>query len=369
MSSPRKRGRPKGSKDGPRPEGAPARDVPEKMSQMWQRRRQRGEQHRGGNIHHTNSMDAAQDFDASFDAFDAFTEEDWRGVDQAVIDELGGKVHNISTTPRSSGPRWNNSMKPKTIPENTIPHAKRTLSTRDSDTETDPDPDSHREDDNPATARASGSAVKDPSKESRSSARPLAWSTKPKFMPQWLYEYFRDTIQPLISQKEGRKRAQPPSFTSRKSHALPSFWINPPEPVFQLSRYRFHPKILYRPRVFLWLPHFFVDKLCCPNCGKPLEKNGTLSPWRITDLQDSFYIVAWEYYCRKGCGSHFHGWSRKLLDSLPPFLRLAFPATLSRKAGLSRTAPGHHIFAVKPNWLNYKPTVQTKFELKTYTFT
>ncbi|KAJ7856166.1 hypothetical protein B0H13DRAFT_1902769 [Mycena leptocephala] len=34
--------------------------------------------------------------------------------------------------------------------------------------------------------------------------------------------------------------------------------------------------------------------------------------------------------------THFHVWSRKILDSLPPFLRLAFPATLSRKAGLSR---------------------------------
>jgi hypothetical protein len=44
------------------------------------------------NIHHTKSMEAAQDIDASFDASDAFTEEDWRVVDQAVIDELGGKV-------------------------------------------------------------------------------------------------------------------------------------------------------------------------------------------------------------------------------------------------------------------------------------
>lgn len=155
-------------------------------------------------------------------------------------------------------------------------------------------------------------------------------------MSQWLYEYFRDTIQPLISDKSGRKLAPPPSFTSDKAYFPPSFWIHLPEPVFLLSRHRFHPAVLYRPRIFLWLPHFFVDNLCCPNCGKALEKNGPLSPRRITDMEDSFYIVAWAYYCRKGCKSHFHGWGRKILDSLPPFLRLAFPAILSRKAGISR---------------------------------
>ncbi|KAJ7511076.1 hypothetical protein B0H11DRAFT_2386613 [Mycena galericulata] len=93
---------------------------------------------------------------------------------------------------------------------------------------------------------------------------------------------------------------------------------------------------MYWPRVFLWLPHFFVAKLCSPNCGKSLEKNGALSPRRVVNIDDCFCIVAWAYYCRKGCSSHFHDYSRKILDSLPPFLRLAFPETLSRKSGLSR---------------------------------
>ncbi|KAJ7902981.1 hypothetical protein B0H13DRAFT_2335417 [Mycena leptocephala] len=157
----------------------------------------------------------------------------------------------------------------------------------DFDTETDNESGSQCEDDNPA---ALTNALKDPSK---------AWFDKPKFMPPSLYEYFRDVIQPIISQWTGRELAQPPSFLSKKCYA-PSLWIHSTESVFDLSHYRFRPAVLYRPRVFLWLPPFFVDKLCCPACGKALEKNGALSPRRVTDIEDSFYIVFWAYYCRKG---------------------------------------------------------------------
>jgi hypothetical protein len=79
-----------------------------------------------------------------------------------------------------------------------------------------------------------------------------------------------------------------------------------------------------------------VKGLHCPDCTSILEKNGALAPRRITDVEGSFYIVTWVYYCREGCKSHFHGWSRKLLDSLPPWLRLSFPAVLSCKSGLSQ---------------------------------
>ncbi|KAK0232270.1 hypothetical protein EDD85DRAFT_970646, partial [Armillaria nabsnona] len=58
-------------------------------------------------------------------------------------------------------------------------------------------------------------------------------------------------------------------------------------------------------------------------------------PRRVVDLEDSFYIVAWAYYCRQGCQAHFHGWSQRLLNSLPPYVRLAFPAVLSHKISLS----------------------------------
>ncbi|KAJ7664028.1 hypothetical protein DFH06DRAFT_944440, partial [Mycena polygramma] len=115
-----------------------------------------------------------------------------------------------------------------------------------------------------------------------------------------------------------------------------TFWIHPPEPVVALEGYRFDPPLLYQPRVFLWLPHFFVACLNCPKCRGKLEKNGALRPRRITDTDSCFYIVSWAYYCRNGCKSYYHSWNEKLLNSLPAYLRLAFPAILSRKSGLSR---------------------------------
>ncbi|KAJ7433193.1 hypothetical protein FB451DRAFT_1196390 [Mycena latifolia] len=163
-----------------------------------------------------------------------------------------------------------------------------------------------------------------------------AWFKQPKGMPTWLYEFFRDTVQPLLFEKSGRKLLRPAIFYTQAAHSLPSFWLQPEEPVLALEGYRFDPPILFRPRVFFWLPHFFVHQLNCPKCGGKLQKNGALTPRRITDLDSCFYIVSWAYYCRDSCKSYFHGWSDKLLNSLPAYLRLAFPAILSRKTGLSK---------------------------------
>ena len=62
-----------------------------------------------------------------------------------------------------------------------------------------------------------------------------------------------------------------------------------------------------------------------------------LSSRRITDEDDCFYIVTWRYYCRKGCKSTFRGWNQLILNSLRPYLHLAFPAVLSHKGGLLKT--------------------------------
>jgi len=163
---------------------------------------------------------------------------------------------------------------------------------------------------------------------------PVVWFPQPKRMPDWLYKYFGDVIQPLILTKDGSKLAKPAIFGA-KTYAPASFWVHTPEPAFSLSRHHFDPSILYRPRVFLWLPHFFVDALRCPSCRKVLEKNGALAPRRIIDVDHSYYIVTWAYYCHNGCKSHFHGWSQSLLNSLPAWICLSFPAVLSRKSGLS----------------------------------
>jgi len=164
------------------------------------------------------------------------------------------------------------------------------------------------------------------------------WFKQPKYMPDWLYTYFGEVIKPLITAKEDRRLSMPPTFAARDTVAQssPSFWIHPPEPAILLSRRQFGPTALYRPRIFLWLPHFLVEKLYCPKCKtNVLEKNGALPPRRIFDMQDCFYLIAWGYYCRKGCQLHFTGWGHAILESLPPYLRLAFPAILSYRSGLS----------------------------------
>ena len=156
-------------------------------------------------------------------------------------------------------------------------------------------------------------------------------------MPHWLHKFFGEVIGPIIFNKEGRILCRPAIFNGMsKPFSSPTFWIHPPEPVASLSSHRFDPPALYRPRIFLWLPHFFVQELRCPKCRTGiLEKNGAYLPRRVIDIEDSFYVVSWSYYCRKGCQSHFRGWNPHLLASLPPYLRLAFPAVLSRKSGLS----------------------------------
>lgn len=70
-----------------------------------------------------------------------------------------------------------------------------------------------------------------------SKAKP--WLTQPKYMPDWLYRYFGETIKPLITAKDAndsRRLAPPLSFMEDKPHAPPTMWIHPPDTVFCLSR-------------------------------------------------------------------------------------------------------------------------------------
>jgi hypothetical protein len=66
-------------------------------------------------------------------------------------------------------------------------------------------------------------------------------------MPDWLYQYFGDMIQPLILTNNGSKLAQPATFTETKTYAPASFWIYPPEAAFGLSHHHFDPHLIYRP--------------------------------------------------------------------------------------------------------------------------
>lgn len=155
-------------------------------------------------------------------------------------------------------------------------------------------------------------------------------------MQSWLYLFFGTKIAPLIFKRDGRNLTKPQNLCESQSPCSPaSFWIVPPEPAILLASQRFDPALFHQPQVFLWLPHFFVDHLHCPSCSTALEKNGVLQPCQITDIQDSYYIMSWAYYCQKGCRKHFQRWSQKLISSLLWFVQLAFPAVMSHKGGLS----------------------------------
>ncbi|KAG6825372.1 hypothetical protein H0H92_003927, partial [Tricholoma furcatifolium] len=178
----------------------------------------------------------------------------------------------------------------------------------------------------------------EPHAQTRPTSTTGAWFKKPKRMPDWLYQYFGRTIAPLIFTKEGRELAKPPPMSESyaRTYSPASFWVTQPEPAILLARHCYNPSVLYQPRIFLWLPHFYVQKLYCPRCSTGiLEKNGALAPRRITDTNDSFYIISWAYYCRKQCKAYFSGWSNELMASLPAYLQHSFPATLSHKGGLS----------------------------------
>jgi hypothetical protein len=41
------------------------------------------------------------------------------------------------------------------------------------------------------------------------------WFKQPKYMPDWLYTYFGEVVKPLITMKEDRRLAAPPSYTAR----------------------------------------------------------------------------------------------------------------------------------------------------------
>ncbi|KAJ6570076.1 hypothetical protein DFH09DRAFT_1080244 [Mycena vulgaris] len=65
-----------------------------------------------------------------------------------------------------------------------------------------------------------------------------AWFDKPKYMPDWLYQYFQS--HPAFDKPEEGPPGPPRLYTGE----LPSFWIHPPEPTFLLSQYTFNPYLM-----------------------------------------------------------------------------------------------------------------------------
>jgi hypothetical protein len=114
------------------------------------------------------------------------------------------------------------------------------------------------------------------------------------------HKYFGDVIQPLISKKSGRSLEKSTIFSETWGHAciLSSFWVYLSEATILLHNHHFYPTILYHPQVFLWLPHFFVEKLHCPSCKCSVLEKNALVPHRIVNMDHCFYIISWAYYCQ-----------------------------------------------------------------------
>ncbi|KAJ7077201.1 hypothetical protein C8R43DRAFT_1179242 [Mycena crocata] len=298
MDQPRKRGRPKGSKDRPRPPGAPRRGRPPNQPDV---------------LETPPSSSNFHTLPAGFDADDEYDFDDDGNIDADAWEALDKDIQTVYGSIRVQTPE---------PPQNTPTYPQLLAAAQKSQTRpfftqsANFSPEGGNESESDLESQDEG----DENPENDESASGNTWFRKPDYMPDWLYRYFHRVIRPLITQKDRGHLLPPAGFTG------------------DVSKYKFDPYLMFRLRIFLWLPHFFVDQLNCPNCGGKLEKNGALTPRRIIDTDSNFYIVSWAYYCRSNpnCRKHFHGWSQKLIESLPRYLQLAFPAILSRKSGVSR---------------------------------
>jgi hypothetical protein len=45
-------------------------------------------------------------------------------------------------------------------------------------------------------------------------------------------------------------------------------------------------------------------------------------------------MITWRYLCR-GCGQSYQGWSTSLIETLPRYVQLSFPAIISYRSGIS----------------------------------
>ncbi|KAJ7194292.1 hypothetical protein GGX14DRAFT_378125 [Mycena pura] len=160
--------------------------------------------------------------------------------------------------------------------------------------------------------------------------------------PDWLKKQFED-IRTELAQDLG-------STTSRSRHySAGTFWIRPKAPWFLLNRANLTPSSIFAAEFFLWDPLIILGtsfNLRCPNaeCTHRLTRYGFVDrPRRVVDLDSSFWLIGYNYGCRKtagGCGLRLRSWDKRVLDQLPPELAAEFPAHLTWRSGLSTRAFG-----------------------------
>ncbi|KAI7874434.1 uncharacterized protein EV154DRAFT_569718 [Mucor mucedo] len=151
---------------------------------------------------------------------------------------------------------------------------------------------------------------------------------------------FLKSIQDRI--KEDNKK-DPLRFPKRpKQYQNGTFWVQRKSPVFALKdQLELTPNVLYQPRVFLWFPHHLVSNLKCPKCSTPTtffvkEWNTCPRARRITDLDDSFYVMTVKYKCTNDkTPDSFNGYDKGLVQQLPRIYAKEFPAILTESSGIS----------------------------------
>ena len=119
-----------------------------------------------------------------------------------------------------------------------------------------------------------------------------------------------------------------------------TFWVYPNDQhhaYFELRRQQqLDPRQLYKPRVFLWLPHL-LETVKCPDCKEKLDSHGwptTSAARKVVDITDNFYIMSYRYRCVP-CKKTYMGSDESVVALLPPELAEEFPAYLSHRSGVS----------------------------------
>jgi len=166
-------------------------------------------------------------------------------------------------------------------------------------------------------------------------------------LPTWLNDSYERTVEKLkgeIKQNQSRR----PSCYDRGS-----FVEGVRNTFFDIDKAA-APSLaaLYQPQYFIWLPHFLVKGIPCPCCASAVPPRKHLDgavkdvmlwnhgwaeyPRRITDLDQSIYLIGCRYKCsHPDCSKTYLSWSPAILRALPPILAGQFSHHLTHRAGLS----------------------------------
>ncbi|KAI8336387.1 hypothetical protein EDC96DRAFT_548049 [Choanephora cucurbitarum] len=142
--------------------------------------------------------------------------------------------------------------------------------------------------------------------------------------------------------KEDNKKDASRSPRPPKEYRNGTFWVHRKDPAFALrDQFELSSEILYQPRVFLWFPHHLVSDTKCLECTTPTtffvkEWNTQPRARRITDIDDSFYLMTLRYRCTNKETPHtFNGYDGDLMRQLPRVYAKQFPANLTECSGIS----------------------------------